>query len=123
MDRFLAEFPRAFDDPAYLRQERDYKWEAHQRVAAALVSDHGRHIVAEGPPGVLVDMLKTLIHQTNLLATQELIALNDAFKDQRAARKFASAVLAFVDDGREHAFSGSSKPQVACRGTQEERGC
>ena len=48
VDRFLAEFPRAFDDPAYLRQERDYKWEAHQKVAAELVSDHGRRIVARG---------------------------------------------------------------------------
>lgn len=105
VDRFVSEFPRAFDDPAYLRQERNYKWEAHQEVAAGLLSVRGRRVVAEGPPGALVDMLKALIHQTNLLATQELIALNDALKDQRAARKFADAVLALVDDGGEQAFS------------------
>ena len=106
VDRFVAKFPRAFDDPAYLDQERDYKWKAHQEVAAELLSVRGRRIVAEGPPGILVNTLKTLIHRTNLLATQELIALNDAFKDQRAARKFADAVLRLVDEGGERAFSG-----------------
>ena len=124
VERFVAEFPRAFDDPAYLRQERNYKWEAHQRVAAELLSVGGRRVVAEERPGVLVDMLKTLIHQTNLLATQELIALNDAFKDQRATRKFADAVLTLVDEGGEQAFSGLVRSHgAACRRTLEGRGC
>ena len=106
VDRFVAKFPRAFDDPGYRKQERDYKWDAHRRVAAELLSVHGRRIVAEGPPDALVKTLKTLIHQTNLLSTYELIALNDAFKDQkRAARKFADAVLKLVDEGGERAFS------------------
>ena len=34
------------------------------------------------------------------------MALNDAFKDQQAARKFAEAVLKFVDENSEQAFSG-----------------
>ena len=38
--------------------------------------------------------------------TQELIALNEAFRDRQAARKFAEAILKFVDEGSEPAFSG-----------------
>ena len=106
MDRFLAGFPGAFEDPRYLRQERDYKWDAHSRVAAELLSARGRRLVAEGPPAVLADTLKALIGLTNLLAPAELIAVNDAFRrDPRAARTFGEAVLTLVDDGGERAFS------------------
>ena len=107
VDRFVAKFPRAFDDPEYWKCERNYKWKAHLQVATELLGDRGRRIVAEGPTDALVNMLRKLIHLTNLLATQELIALNDAFsRDQRAARKYAEAVLKFVDEGGEQAFSG-----------------
>ena len=51
MDRFFARFverfPYAFDDPGYLEQERNYKWNAHRRVEAELLSDDGRRRVAE----------------------------------------------------------------------------
>ena len=105
VDMFVKEY-RHFDDPEYRKDERDYKWEAHCRIAAELLSDRGRRMVAEGPPYALVNTLNKLIHQTNLLATQEIMALNDAFKDQQAARKFAEAVLKFVDESSEQAFSG-----------------
>ena len=105
VDMFLSKFPN-FDDLEYLKQERNYKWEAHRRVAEELLSDSGRRIVAEGPPNALVNTLKKLIHGTNLLATQELMALNDAFRDRRAARRFAEAILELVDEGSERAFSG-----------------
>ena len=97
---------RRFDDPEYRKYERDYKWEAHRDVAERLLSVGGRRIIADGPPDALVDMLKQLIHKTNLLATQELMALNDALKDERAAQEYAQAVLHLVDEGSERAFSG-----------------
>lgn len=107
MDQFVAGFPRGFEDPRYLRQERDYKWEAHSRVAAELLSAEGRRLVAEGPPGALAHTLKALIGLTNLLAPAELIAVNDVFRrDSRAARAFGEAVLRLVDVGGERAFSG-----------------
>ena len=68
MNRFVADFPHAFEDPRYLRQERDYKWEAHLRVEADLLSAQGRRIVAEGAPEALAKMLKALIGVTNLPA-------------------------------------------------------
>ena len=105
VDIFVAEF-RHFDDPEYWKQERDYKWTAHCQVEEELLNDRGRRLVAEGPPETLVNTLNNLIHQTNLLAIQEQMALNDAFKDQQAARKFAEAVLKFVDEGSDQAFSG-----------------
>ena len=80
VDRFVAKFPRAFDDPEYWKYERNYKWKAHLQVATELLGDRGRRIVAEGPTDALVNMLRKLLHLTNLLATQELIALNDAFR-------------------------------------------
>ena len=104
VNMFVAKYP-LFDDRDYRKYERDYKWEAHCRVADELLSVRGRRMVADGPPDALVDTLKTLVHQTNLLATQELMALNDAFRDQRAAREFAEAVLRLVDENSERAFS------------------
>ena len=102
MDKFVADFPGAFDDPRYLKQERDYKWEAHSRVVAELLSAQGRRNVAEGPPGPLAETLKKLMGLTNLLAPPELIAVNDAFRrDPRAARAFAEAVLELADEGGE----------------------
>ena len=105
VDMFVQQYPR-FDHPKYLERERDYKWEAHRQVAEELLSVRGRRLVADGPPDALVSTLKRLIHRTNLLATQELMALNDAFEDQRAAREFAQAILKLVDEGGEQAFSG-----------------
>ena len=119
VDIFVAKF-RHFDDPEYWKQERDYKWTAHCQVEEELLSDRGRRLVAEGPPETLVNTLNNLIHQTNLLAVQEQMALNDAFKDQQAARKFAEAVLKFVDEDSDQAFSGlveatDSLPAVQAR--------
>ena len=105
VNMFVAEYP-LFDNPAYRKYERDYKWEAHREVAAELLSSSGRRIVADGPADVLVTMLKKMIHRTNLLAIQEMMALNEALdRDQQAARAFAGAVLSLVDEGNERAFS------------------
>ena len=106
VDMFVEKFPLSFNDPEYRKRERDYKWEAHRQIAAELLSVRGRRLVAEGPPDALVNTLKKLIHRTNLLATQEIMALNDAFRDQQAARKFAEAILKLVNEGGERAFSG-----------------
>ena len=107
INTFVARYPR-FDDPEYRKYERDYKWEAHCQVAAELLSDRGRRRVAKGPPAALVDTLKKLIRikkRKPLLSPYELIALNGAFNDLRATRKFADAVLTFVDESGERAFS------------------
>ena len=108
VDIFVAKF-RHFDDPEYWKQERDYKWTAHCQVEEELLSDRGRRLVAEGPPETLVNTLNNLIQQTNLLAVQE-----------QAARKFAEAVLKFVDEDSDQAFSGlveatDSLPAVRAR--------
>lgn len=108
MDMFVAKYPR-FDDPAYLKHERDFKWAAHRQVAEELLSDDGRRLVAEGPPEALVETLKKLVHGTNLLAPQELIGLGDAFKDEQAAQDFAAAILKLADEGTERAFAGVVK--------------
>ena len=110
IDDFVADFPHAFDDPRYLKQERNKKWKAHRRVAEDLLSSHGRRIVAEGPLDALADTLKRLIGlglTKHLLDRRELIAANEAFlRDQRAAQAFGAAVLRLVDESDERAFSG-----------------
>ena len=70
------------------------------------MSSSGRDLVAAGQSDLLAKTLRKLIQQTNLLAVYEMIALNDAIKDQRAGRMFAEAILRFVDEGRKQAFSG-----------------
>jgi hypothetical protein len=117
VDQFVAEF-RSFEDKAYLDRERDYKWAAHREVTSRLLSPTGRKLVA-GPPSLET---ATLVHdlcckKTNLLAKQEVMALNDGLKDHAAAKHFAEANLAFIDNPDDATFTAlvgatESLPQV-----------
>jgi hypothetical protein len=103
VNMFVADY-RSFEDREYLERERNYKWAAHERIVAELLSATGRQLVARGNGADVATVLRGLLHATNLLATQELIALNDALKDSAAACKWANAAIRFIDEGDEPAF-------------------
>jgi len=52
--------------------------------------------------------LAGLLNATNLLAVQELIRLNDAFKHAGSARNYVSGVLRFVDEPSASTFGANS---------------
>ena len=86
VDMFVKTY-RHFDDPEYLKTERDYKWDAHRQVAEKLLSSSGRDLVAAGQSDLLAKTLRKLIQQTNLLAVYEMIALNDAINPHFSVRR------------------------------------
>lgn len=88
---------RSFEDSEYRRRERDYKWEAHKAVRDQLLSEQGRNLLQADGDGQLADVLKRLFQCTNLLATQELMRLSDAFRVPTAAERFGCASVAFID--------------------------
>lgn len=96
VDQFVAGY-RSFEDQRYLSKERNYKWEAHIRVRDGLLKAPGRSLVTRDPEGELPKLMRGLISSTNLLATQEVIRLNEAFKIPGAARAYGAALLGFVD--------------------------
>jgi hypothetical protein len=97
---------RSFEDSEYLERERNYKWKAHREVVSRLLSTEGRALVAGQPSQELSVLLRELCQTTNLLAKQEMMALNDGFKDLGAARQFAQATVHFIDRPEESTFTG-----------------
>jgi hypothetical protein len=98
IDVFVKRY-RSFEDGEYLEHERNYKWNAHQQIKRQLPS------LASASADDAADSLKEWIHLTNLLATQEIMALNDAFKEPGAALRYGQAVAAFVSAPAEPEFT------------------
>jgi hypothetical protein len=94
---FVNRYPLRFDDPKYLENERDYKWDAHTYLAteltpwisgsASVTSDIAR-LTEIGISGAAV--------KVNLLSQYEQMALRDGLKDQAAARTFFERLFDLV---------------------------
>jgi hypothetical protein len=97
---------RSFEDHSYLELERNYKWKAHEDVRSRLLKGPGRQLAESDSKNQLPKLLRDLIHATNLLAVQEMIRLNNAFKEPGAAQSYARGVLGFVDEASKETFDG-----------------
>jgi hypothetical protein len=95
---------KSFEDTSYLKRERNYKWEAHEDVRSRLLKGPGRKLAQADSKNQLPKLLGDLIHATNLLAVQEVIRLNNAFKEPGAAQSYARGVLGFVDEPSAETF-------------------
>jgi hypothetical protein len=104
VDAFVRRF-RTFDDAEYLKEERNYKWAAHLLCLNDLLSARGRGLLNQPPSLELAQLLGRIVHATNLLSRNELIALGDAFKDAAAAHAMAKASVRFVDHPDATAFN------------------
>ena len=96
IDAFVRRY-RHFNDSAYLEHERNYKWEAHCLCVREFLSPNGRQLLDRPPSAEVAQLLGRMLHATNLLSRNELIALGDALKDTSAALAMALACLRFVD--------------------------
>jgi hypothetical protein len=96
---------RHFDDPAYLKEERNYKWAAHDLVCRQLLSPEGRRLLADGDGQTASTIMRKIVHATNLLATSEIISLTDGLKDPQAALQMARQAVAFIDQDGPAAFA------------------
>lgn len=97
IDAFFKRFKSGFSDSKYEKNERSYKWAAHQEVARNLLNGKAWALLEHKQYSELSAILKRIIHQAGLLGVQELIALNDAFKDHEAAARYVEVLLRFLE--------------------------
>lgn len=99
--RFTELFPLGFADGHYLQQERNYKWEAHQRFEQQLGDGRGERLLEEGAITELTNRaLAIASHHMNLLSPFESMAFRDGLRaDERAARGYFDALFALLREG------------------------
>lgn len=96
---------RHFDDAEYLKEERNYKWTAHDLCSQQLLSPEGRQVLADGEGPAASALLRKIVHATNLLATSEIISLTDGLNDAQAALGMARCAVDFIDHDGPEAFA------------------
>ena len=104
IDLFVAGYVD-FHSEEYLRRERTYKWEAHEKIASSLLSPNGRELVERSSAEELADVLRCAYQATNLLAPQEMMAVNDGLKSPAAAVSLGRSLLAFIDEPDARSFA------------------
>ena len=103
LDAFVAAFPLAFDDPAYLAAERSFKAEACERATEMIKATGFLHAGVHGKDGArAADALRQMLPQAPknkaaLLSPFEFIALQAALNDGEAAIRLGEAVLMLLD--------------------------
>jgi len=89
---FLATFPEGFSDPKYLKDERNYKVEAHQLMTELLgPRPFAKLLKAKEHDGIVSRALK-VVSKTNLIFPQEKMALNDGLKSDEAKSSFSNCL-------------------------------
>jgi hypothetical protein len=94
--RFLNYFPGGFADEQYLAWERDYKWEAHTRWESVLAAPQFRRLLRTGRYSEIATEALRIEGRTNLLFSFEKMALRDAVRTPRGARRFAEGLFAWL---------------------------
>lgn len=94
--KFLRFFPGGFSDETYVDWERGYKWEAHERWAAALGSSSFRDRLRRGDFAEIARDAVTIESRTNLLFSFEKMALRDAVRPPEGAQAFAEGLYEFL---------------------------
>jgi len=94
--QFRAKYPLGFDDPEYLKDERNYKWEAHNLFKLALAQLEDKR--GEVTPEFIDNVIKIFTSKINLLSQYEQMALREGFEDQAAATRVFSNLLDFVNE-------------------------
>lgn len=94
--QFREKYPRGFDDPEYLDDERNYKWDAHTSFTSALARLEQNS--SELTPELIDDIIKIFTSEINLLSQYEQMALREGFQDVTAATRVFSNLLDFVKE-------------------------
>jgi hypothetical protein len=94
--KFLRFFPGGFSDPKYLKWERGYKSNAHERWAAELGRDSYRQLLVAGRYMEVAERAIAIEGRTNLLFSFEKMAIRDAVSSIQGACGFAVGLYAFL---------------------------
>ena len=95
---FLKEFPGAFADPRYLKEERDHKWAAHELFVRTLGDGSLSRLVAAGDATELGIRAKRVEAATlNLLHMVEKARFGTAFGQAESALPYFRALRDLLD--------------------------
>lgn len=94
---FLDRFPGGFSDPAYLANERDYKWEAHRLCTELLSPSELRRLVEHGELAQVAQRIMRVVSKVNLIFSMSSAALHDALELPEAAQRFALALADLIE--------------------------
>lgn len=97
VDKFLSLFPMGFSDPLYFKEERDYKWAAHEKFHDSLGNNQGRHLLERDEIRELSQRTLLVASKVNLLSPYENMAFHDALQDQQAATCYFKALFDLLD--------------------------
>ena len=96
--KFLSFFPDGFRDDAYVRTERDYKWEAHERWQESLDRAEFRRLLRARKSAEIaaraIRVEQSARH--SMIFSFEKMALRDAVKTAHGARTFAEGLYDFL---------------------------
>jgi len=93
VNSFFKIFPKGFYDEKYLRQERDYKVEAHNLMSGLLnKSDFGDLLSQNEYEEISHNALK-IVNKTNLVFPNEKMALKDGLKSAENKKLFSTSLF------------------------------
>lgn len=93
IDRFLHFFPGGFADIAYVKDEREYKVEAQERLREVLPLDRATDADAQQAVAVRRAFKTNILHSTELARAHELLGGENGPAYVRAAARFAQGEL------------------------------
>ncbi len=85
-------FPRGFNDPTYLENERDYKIEAHDLLHELLGKEELERLREEGDYDEICSRALKVVNKTNIIFPNEKMALKDGLKSNDNKQMFAEAL-------------------------------
>jgi hypothetical protein len=96
--KFLRFYPRGFRDPDYVDAERDYKWQSHLRWREALGRNEFSALLQADRHGEIAARAVRIEQRSlySMLFSFEKMALRDAVKSGRGARRFAQGLFQYL---------------------------
>lgn len=101
---FRRKYPGGFLDAKYLRDERDYKIEAHELFQSSLGNGHLEKLIESGNMIEVVKRLQSVVSKVNLLSQFETMAIREGLKQEALAEEFSKALSKFLRDADSTAF-------------------
>ncbi len=100
--KFKRLFPKGFDDPLYLGDdkigERNYKWEKHQEFVELLGRGQGERLLADGDLPELIRRTRR-VTSTNMTSIYEKGAFGDALVGGDETRRYFQTFFKLLADG------------------------
>lgn len=110
IERFLDLFPLGFKDENYLKEERDYKIEAHELMQELLNKEDFQGLLSSGNYEEVCKRSLRVVNKTNLIFPNEKMALKDGLKSAEQQERFANDLyqLLYGNEEMEERFTNFS---------------